>query len=265
MFFDVHSDGSCPPAPPTVEDPADLDAVVFDIPRLKNIVIDGDTADWGDQGLCAGPLSTVKGERRDPADYESRFRLGWDEEGLLFLGFVQDNYVEEARGFAEGARGHETGDRDCVQVFVGAKRGQPGCVWTAIGPGIDPRFSEPHMFRHDFRPGKQFHSEPRCPAASTRVPGGYVLEVRLPWKDCDIEPAEGREIGVQVWMVDSDRPGDWYCTVWCPVGFMGADKTLYLYRVKLVALRATHHVFDLRDGSSPPGLSLQVELASGWQ
>lgn len=67
------------------------DAPLFDVPRLKTISIDGNSADWGDQGFRIGALTSI--ERKMPLadDLDAGFRLGWDQRGLLVLVIVSDD------------------------------------------------------------------------------------------------------------------------------------------------------------------------------
>src|SRR5208282_3272761 len=70
----------------TEPNPAPADASpVFDIPRLENIKIDGDPSEWGDKGFKVGPSMSQTGEVRPAASFDPRFRLAWDDRGLLVL------------------------------------------------------------------------------------------------------------------------------------------------------------------------------------
>lgn len=61
------------------------DSPVFDVPRLHNIRIDGDPADWGDHGFRISVFASAEGKMPPAADFDAGFRLGWDEQGLLLL------------------------------------------------------------------------------------------------------------------------------------------------------------------------------------
>ena len=58
---------------------------VQDVPRLENVVIDGQPDDWGERGLRANLLAPVTGWPAQPAvlrslaDHDVRIRVGWDE------------------------------------------------------------------------------------------------------------------------------------------------------------------------------------------
>jgi GWxTD domain-containing protein len=78
---------------------------IFDIPRLDGITIDGNPADWGDRGFRVGPLLTLEGNIRPADNYDSRFRLGWNDQGVLFVGFVRDSFIEDFWEIRNPARG----------------------------------------------------------------------------------------------------------------------------------------------------------------
>ena len=57
---------------------------VFEIPRLDSIAVDGGDEDWGSRGFRVEQVS-FEGEAPTPQDFDVRFRLGWDDRGLLVL------------------------------------------------------------------------------------------------------------------------------------------------------------------------------------
>ena len=52
---------------------------VFDIPRVDNITIDGNTEDWGTQGYQARIMLGQNGGIKPVADFDPSFHLGWNK------------------------------------------------------------------------------------------------------------------------------------------------------------------------------------------
>ena len=48
------------------------DAPLFDVPRLHSIRIDGDPADWGDDGFLVGAVASIEGTMPPAADLDTR-------------------------------------------------------------------------------------------------------------------------------------------------------------------------------------------------
>ena len=100
-------------APGRAEDESPL----FDIPRLGKIAIDGKAEDWGPNGFRVDAMVDSEGLARSAGEFSSRFRLGWDERGLLALITVHDPTPLEEK----------SEDRfwllDSVELFVADKYG----------------------------------------------------------------------------------------------------------------------------------------------
>jgi len=71
---------------------ADLPSGVA-VPRVDGIVIDGNAADWHDNGLKIDVLASSV--PRTPGTFDAWARLGWDERGLLILINVLDEQPQE--------------------------------------------------------------------------------------------------------------------------------------------------------------------------
>ena len=59
--------------------------LVYDIPRLDGIAIDGKASDWGQGGFQVDLLVPPGGDLKPVMDCDARMRLGWDADGLLVL------------------------------------------------------------------------------------------------------------------------------------------------------------------------------------
>jgi hypothetical protein len=56
--------------------------LLFDIPRLEKIAVDGKPADWGERGFRVELLQGVDGTLKPAEESDARFRLGWDSRGV---------------------------------------------------------------------------------------------------------------------------------------------------------------------------------------
>jgi len=186
----------------------------FDVPRLENVTIDGEAGDWGtDLGLRIDQLVPLEGRLKSVEDHDARFRIGWDTDGLLLLIIcTDDTWVE-----------HPSNEQlwwgDAVEMFLAAEPGAPDVGQWVISPGMSGSRSELRWFFHENRKDEKLKALPsRAEAARTRVPGGYVLEARLPWAALNIKPEENVTFAFQVWVNDADT-GDGppsYRAVWYP-------------------------------------------------
>src|SRR5687767_1803599 len=75
--------------------PAADDSPVFDIPRLLDVAIDGRPDDWGDAGFRVDMLADRTGAVLPSADFDARFRLAWDDRGVLVLVTARDDVPME--------------------------------------------------------------------------------------------------------------------------------------------------------------------------
>src|SRR5438045_1129366 len=62
---------------PAADDPSL--APLYDVPRLEKIKIDGDGADWGDDGLKVNVLANTSGKVQPRSDIDASLRLGWND------------------------------------------------------------------------------------------------------------------------------------------------------------------------------------------
>ena len=93
------------------------DDMVFDVPRLEGVVVDGDGSEWGDRGLRIGAIRSKEGTPTPAADLDVRFRLGWDDEGLLLLLTVHDDVPVEHPSMTE------LWSKDSVELFASTEPG----------------------------------------------------------------------------------------------------------------------------------------------
>jgi predicted esterase len=195
----------------------------FDIPRLGDIAIDGSGDDWGNQGFLIPLLPGADGRIKAPADLDACAMLGWNEQGLLLLARVEDDLFKE----------HPNLDRlwsfDSIEVFVGTEKGAPDYCQFVFSPGVDRKYPELRIHIYDCRRTIE-GAPPSCTAVRTREENGYTLEALFPWSNLAVQPAVGREIGVQISV--NDRDVSLYHALWYPKAGTSRDSTL-MQRVRL--------------------------------
>jgi CubicO group peptidase (beta-lactamase class C family) len=198
------------------------------VPRLQGIVVDGNATDWGERGFRVEVLPNDQGALRPPQDLDSQLRLGWNDEGLLVLVTVQDGVASE-----EG----DPWNGDSVELFLGPNGSGAEHYQFIVSPGRDADFPAMRVQPWDHRSDKSRPLTSTVQVSTTD--SGYTVEALLPWAPFPLEPAVGREVAFQVFVNDSDGPGDHFQAVWYPRDRDGAGS------------RASH-VIRLADSASPP-------------
>jgi len=200
---------------------------VFDIPKLDDITIDGKADEWGDRGFRIELLADAYGKVPPASNYSAKFRLGWNEKGVLVLATVTDDvFLEPAKKPEELWKG------DSVEFFMATERGGNDSLQVVIAPGCDPNSPDIRYNISDYRQKKE--GKLTIEVARTKTDKGYVMEVLLPWKNLNIEAAEGKELGFQIYANDSDKADERVQTLWYPVPEANVDSNR-MYRVRLAA------------------------------
>ncbi len=185
---------------------------VFDVPKLTDMVVDGKAEDWADQGFRVGAMVSQSGPYKSPKNFDAEFRLGWDARGLLVLVTVVDDLGLE----------HEQLDQlwrdDSVELYVADKQGGDQMVQCIAAPGLDADYGQPRHFMYDHRisDALKAKSEAKATVAVSHTDGGYVMEVLVSWSNLDVEPLVGREVAFQIYVSDSDTPGERFSMSWYP-------------------------------------------------
>lgn len=174
------------------------DLKVFNIPRVEGIVVDGSSDDWGEFGFCVEFLADPKGRVIPPDDFDVKFRLGWNQQGLLVLAAVQDNIPVEHENLSRLWRS------DCIEIFISEHVGSANRYQLVIASGADPKYKTARQRIYDWRLPSYKKSELTARSASRVFEGGYVVEALLPWANFGIEPSFGMELGFQFLANDDD-------------------------------------------------------------
>ncbi|MGD0139906.1 MAG: sugar-binding protein [Tepidisphaeraceae bacterium] len=201
------------------------DRPVFDIPKLQGIAIDGDPADWADQGFVVSVMHSTPPRRLQSGQFDAQVRLGWDERGLLVLSEVADPDVHEADSDMQPSTGASV-ELSEADACGGVEHWQ-----ASIAPGVDPKHAQMRTFLFDKRSQTNRRVKPSVTAAAKRTASGYVIEALLPWDVLGVKAKVGREIGFQV-QVNHRGGGNVAQLLWFPE--QGADSnTKKMQRIRL--------------------------------
>jgi caffeoyl-CoA O-methyltransferase len=176
------------------------DDEVFDIPKIDDITIDGRDNDWGVRGFRVDHIAAPNGTVLPARDFDVRFRLGWNETGLLVLVTVQDDIAWEAP--------ERVWRFDCVELYVGDHVGSENYYQVIVNSGADPEFGSTRQRIFDKRPEHMRESGLAAETASRTVEGGYVVEALLPWENLGIEAGPGTGLAFQLTANDADGGHD---------------------------------------------------------
>jgi pimeloyl-ACP methyl ester carboxylesterase len=221
--------------------------LAFDIPRLNAIQIDGNDADWGDRGFRVDALASTDGFEVPASEYNARFRLAWDQRGLLVLLNVHNTSPAEMADPTELWRG------DAVELCLAPALGSPSHFQVILGPGTDSTHDHIRTAISDYRKPADPHGAPPLPPIQitverTKIAEGYVMEMLIPWSALAIVPQPGSTFALQVTIDaqrhDTDGGNDQLRLPWFP---------------SLDSIRDTTKMYTLRlsDHPSPP-----VQLAA---
>jgi outer membrane protein assembly factor BamB len=169
---------------------------VLDLPQ-GTITIDGDPADWQDQGLVVHTLPSPKARVRTAKDFDVTMRLAWNTDGLLVCAEVVDNKLQES------GNANQLWTGDSLELFVTPGLRRPNFYQLLLSPGADGKQKE---LRHQFY---TFGPELKAAAlsqqsAARRTKNGYVVEALLPWANLGLVPTPGLAFGFQVLANDQD-------------------------------------------------------------
>ncbi len=202
-------------------------APLFDVPRVDGIGVDGKPDDWGERGFRVEMIQDRTGEHKEPNDIDVRFRLGWDERGLLVLLSVRDDV------HIENDELPKLYEKDSVEVYAATERGAADLYQVQIGPGMDPRRGELRHIFSDFRKDEKLAKEPLAfTIEQKRADGSYAMEMLLPWRNLGISPKDGVELAFQLVVNDNDGDGRITRLQWFPGSDTVSDSSV-IHRIRL--------------------------------
>ncbi|MHB1457335.1 MAG: sugar-binding protein, partial [Armatimonadota bacterium] len=204
-----------------------------EIPYVDGITINADPSDWGDRGFRIEMMGMMNADRwnRSAGDFLPTVRLGWDKRGIIVLAQVKDNVVKGSDDLPSLYL------KDCVELWAGVNGKEPSSYQLAVSPGANPADGKILTYFWDRRTGKEPRPALTQESAFKLVPGGYIIEVLMPWTNLGISPSKGDEVGFQIVIDDCDADAQTYneCAhgFWCPVPGSTANALGSMYSVKL--------------------------------
>ncbi len=197
-------------------------SLVWDVPQLNALDIDGQAEDWGQDGFDLGLMLTSDGEQYAPEDLSVRARLAWTAEGLVLLLQVHDDVAwEDPEHYWRG---------DSVEVILARDVTTPDVFGLLIRPRAGEKKAQWWGGGDDESDPAQ---DPELAVTSHAEGEGYTLEVRLPWAVLGASPLSlGDTLGFQVAVRDRDDQRDRKGLFW-NTDYRGWGPTLGRYTVRL--------------------------------
>jgi outer membrane protein assembly factor BamB/predicted Zn-dependent protease len=207
--------------------PVVVDDVVWNIPFVGDIVVDGKLDDW--QGGGRELRLPFSGETGGMAPPDAEVELGWNASGMVVRASVTDYEVREQDDAANLFAA------DSIELFLADERGGRNSIQVVAGTGADPRYRQARMHLYDRRtaPPPSAAREPTAVVAGVIAPDGYTFEALLPWSNLGIEPRPGRQAGFQMYVNNTATNGPARAARFYPEGATFQD-TGKMYTIRLV-------------------------------
>lgn len=201
---------------------------IFDIPRLADITIDGKPDDWKGNGFHVEVLSDSPGELKPSSPIDARFRLGWDDKGLVLLLTVRDDTGSEASQISQ------LWQADSAEIFLANCQGGDNLIQAIIAPGRDERFKElrSHVMDHRRNDPLKASITPTVEAARSLTEDAYVIEARLPWSAVGVTPKRDTESAFTLYVNNVDESRRRGRVVWHTDGEATQNRSA-LHRIRL--------------------------------
>ncbi len=230
---------------------------VFNIPRLERAAIDADETAWGGAGFHVELMPDTDGLLKPASDFDARFRLAWNDAGLLLLVNVRDDQLIEADD------AESIWSRDSMEVFYAATRGAPRYVHVMVSPGVTEKQQAARTFFNPKIVAAIPNAELAITVARKKTPDGYVAELLLPWKNLQLTPKAGDEVAFQLMVNDFDNKphSKVFNAIWFPHSDTSRNANS-MYHVRLAA-DASPPVGATATASYENFESTCVEIAAG--
>jgi CubicO group peptidase (beta-lactamase class C family) len=182
----------------------------FQIPEIKNILIDGKSEDWKENGFKINILASKNGYFPPQKDFCPKARVAWNSQGLCLLFEVKDDAIKVSENTDELFL------KDAVEFFVCSPLKSAEFFQVVIGPVASNDKSKPKYKLYDFRGIPDPKPDLKIDVASSRSNDGYIVEALVPWSNFTKQPGPGAEIGFQVMIDDVDENEDRFSMMWYP-------------------------------------------------
>jgi CubicO group peptidase (beta-lactamase class C family) len=163
----------------------------LNLPRLGNIVIDGDGKDWGDRGMQVNLLKTYWGNDNPDDSYFPRYRLAWNEAGLLLFYQARDLDIREPKDVGE-LEGYD-------DLYIDARIPDNGADFHVyLSPGLNPKRDKPAVYPGSPDAAGDRKAAENIVSAAKATADGFSLEALFPWENFGFKPEVGKAFRFQV-------------------------------------------------------------------
>ena len=218
-------------------------SVVWDIPPVSGIAVDGNLDDWRGRGrefrlrfsanAAGGTLS------------DAVVGVGWNDLGVVIRASVIDEDIQEHDAVPEIWMG------DSIEIFLADRRGGLNCVQVAAGTGADPRYRRTRFHIYDWRKTLPTNPPPEVAVAGAPAPRGYTFEARMPWSNLGFQPRSGDEAALQIYVNNAASNRPTATARFYPEGSTHADTT-HMYRIRLADAPAGGPLSGVRAARNRP-------------
>jgi lysophospholipase L1-like esterase len=171
------------------------------IPYLSGLSADGLTGDWTEAYVPISIQADVCGNIPDSKDFQTLFRVAWNEGGIFILAEIRDDSLyEDPHDFWKG---------DGLELFLSHGRGSRDILQVSVIPGFDgPDSMAPCKAYDHLRSRSISTTDSGILFSSRRTRLGYLLEGIIPFETFSLEPGMGRIMAMQLYLNDADREND---------------------------------------------------------
>ena len=171
--------------------------------------IDGDLEEWAAVPSTTSAFRVFRAAGWDGTeDLTAVWRLAWDADYLYVAVDVEDDVHVQTETGNQIFRGDSVELQIDTEPAVNAANVNAETFQIILSPG---NFSglPPSAFRFQGTSGGRLVDAPghSIRVAAQRTAGGYQLEAAIPWRDVDVTPAAGMELGLALNANDNDTPG----------------------------------------------------------
>lgn len=198
-------------------DAAELEPAVFNVPQLDKQKVDAEP--WGEVGFRVDLLPDELGNVQPAADFDSKFRLAWNDEGLLVFLTVRSPSIVEADNL------EDIWSKDSFELYMAQRAGAAEYYQVLISPGCDAAHPRTRTY---FNPDVKTPiplAELTVKAVCRKTPAGFDAEVLLPWSNLKLSPKLGDRAAFQLMVNHPGQVGRGapFHAVWFPASNASRD------------------------------------------
>lgn len=171
------------------------------IPYSPDLVADGDPGDWSPDYVPLRIFSDVCGNIPDTNDFQSSFRMAWNEKGIFLLVEIRDDSIfEDPEHFWNG---------DGLELFLSPGRGSPDILQVSVRPGFDLPGAAAAVIIYDHLRSVTVNTSETSIVFNSRTTSlGYLLEGMVPFEMIKMIPRQDLVMAIQLYLNDADREDD---------------------------------------------------------